>query len=94
MGTQNKNINKFTKSITNKHKMSITRALEDKKKSLWPKMKLGLHFYTLFLSLTLNSTSTSLDDNDCLGTLNLKLTQIDGNFMREPIQFSKIKNKK
>jgi hypothetical protein len=36
-------------------------------------MKHGFHFYTPFLSLTLNSASTSLSDGGCLRTLNLKL---------------------
>jgi len=62
----------------NKHKWTslITTTLEDKNK-LWPKLKHGLHFYTIYLSLTLNSASASLSgDNIYLGTLNLKLPKI------------------
>jgi hypothetical protein len=37
-------------------------------------MKHELHYYTPFLSLTLNNASASLSDNGCLKTLNLKLS--------------------
>jgi hypothetical protein len=43
--TQNKNTNKITKSITDKHKMSITRALKDFKKIIVTKNEF---LYTLF----------------------------------------------
>jgi len=39
-------------------------------------MKLGLHFYTLSLSLTLNNTFASLGTGNYLGTLKLKLQEI------------------
>jgi hypothetical protein len=60
------------KATSKQTQMNILITLEDKKK-LWPKMKHGFHFYTPFLSLTLNSASTSLSDGGCLRTLNLKL---------------------
>jgi hypothetical protein len=53
--------------------MSITRALEDKKKFTMTKLKPRLHFYTLSLSLTLNNAFTFLGSDDYLGTLNPKL---------------------
>jgi hypothetical protein len=63
--------------------MSITRALEDHKKShcdenepeteVVVKMKPGLHFHTLSLSLTLNNAFASLGDCNFLRTLNPKL---------------------
>jgi hypothetical protein len=43
-------------------------------------MKLGFHFNSFSLSLTLNNASTSLDGNGYLGTLNLKLLQIGWKF--------------
>jgi len=43
--TQNKNANKITNSITNKHRMSITRALKDFLKIIVTKNEF---LYTLF----------------------------------------------
>jgi hypothetical protein len=62
------------RATRNKHKWTllITTTLENKKK-LWPKMKHGFHFYTTFLSLTLNNASVSLNNGGYLGTLNLIL---------------------
>jgi hypothetical protein len=54
-------------------------------------MKLGLHFYTLSLSLTLNNTSPSLDGGS-LGILNPKLPRTGCKFSKRIAQFSKIKN--
>jgi hypothetical protein len=50
--------------------MNITRALGNKK----------IHFYTRYLSLTLNNTFASLGSDGCLGTLNLKLPKIEDKF--------------
>jgi hypothetical protein len=56
------------------------------------KMKHELHFYTHSLSLTLNDASASIGEGDCLGTLNYQ--ESDASFLKEPVQFFKIKTKK
>jgi hypothetical protein len=62
--------------------MNITRALEDPKKVTMNKNEAYAHFYTLSLSLTLNSASTSLGHDDCLGTLNPKLPRTGWKFSK------------
>ncbi len=55
-------------------------------------MKRGLDFYTIALSLTLNSASSSLSDDGYLGTLNLKLPKTGCKFVERT--FPVLKNKK
>jgi hypothetical protein len=55
-------------------------------------MKLGLHFNSLSLSLTLNNASTSLDGNGYVRTLNLKLSQTGRKFYEKT--YLVIQNKK
>jgi hypothetical protein len=59
-------------------------------------MKHGFHYYTCFLSPTLNNTSTSLGGDDYLGTLNPKLSRTKCKFSEGTcliLQNKKIKNK-
>jgi hypothetical protein len=60
---------------TNEHTYSTRR-----QKKIVTKNEAWASFYTPSLSLTLNSVSTSLSDNSCLRTLNLKLLKIGCNF--------------
>ncbi len=46
-------------------------------------MKLGVHFYALSLSLTLNNTSTSLGGYDYLETLNPTLLRFKCKFFKK-----------
>jgi hypothetical protein len=55
-------------------------------------MKHGLHFYTCYLSLTLNNALTSLGNNGCLGTLNLKLQKLKDKVSKKTYPI--LKNKK
>jgi hypothetical protein len=54
---------------------------------------MGFFFIHFFLSLILNSAFASLGSDDYLETLNPKLLETDANSLKEPAQFSKIKNK-
>jgi hypothetical protein len=54
---------------------------------------MGFIFIHFFLSLTLNSAFASLGSDDYIETLNPKLLETDANSLKEPAQFSKIKNK-
>jgi hypothetical protein len=51
------------------------------------------HFYTLSLSLTLNGTSTSLGNNNYLGTLNPKLARTGWKFSKKTCPVLQNKNK-
>jgi hypothetical protein len=72
--------------------MNITRALEDNKKIIMTKNEAWASFLYTFLSLTLNSTSSSLGGDGCLGTLNPKLLKIGWKFLKRTCPI--LRNKK
>jgi hypothetical protein len=67
----------------NKHKMSITRALEDKKKVSMTKNEAWVSFLYTFFIPNLNNAFASLGDDDYLGTLNPKLSKIKCKFFEK-----------
>jgi hypothetical protein len=69
--------------------MNIPPTLENKFFKIVTKNEARFHFYTHFLSLTVNNASPFLRDDNCLGTLNYR--ELDASFLREPVRFSKLK---
>jgi hypothetical protein len=58
------------------------------------KMKHGLHFYIVSLSLTLNNAFASLGDCNFLRTLALNYHELDGSSLRELVQYLRKKRKR